>query len=133
VGMVLVALVACSGDRREAASLVSAIDRFHTAENPEKPGVADYAATVACSAHDVCAAKDACLKAIQDTAKGLRLKSEVSQGLAELEAKKLTPQDEAAKALPAKLEEAARLLDQGHAAMPACDARILELRQAYHL
>jgi len=128
--VVLAGLVlACSSGKREAASLVTAVDRFHKAENTEKPAAADYLATVPCTVPEVCQAKDACVKAAAATASALRLMSETQGALADLKANKLSPDDDRAKGLSAKLTEATRLLEEGHAAMPACDALVTKLKR----
>ena len=45
----------------------------------------------------------------------------------------LSKTDDAIQALPEKLDEAGRLLDEGRKAMPACDQKILVLRGRYDL
>jgi len=129
----LTVLLACSTAKQEAASLVAATDRFHKAENTEKPDRARAIARVACTDAEVCEAKRLCQAATQPTAEALALKAEVERGLAELEQGKLAKTDDAAAALPDKLDDAERLLAEGHAAMPACDQKILALRARYDL
>ncbi len=133
VGIGLLALAGCSAGKREATSLVTAVDRFHAAENDEKPAAAEGVNQVPCSVDEVCAAKKLCLSAVDPMARGLRLKAEVQRGIDALQNKQLSPEDEAARALPQRLDEASRLLDEGYRAMPACDARLLELRRKYDL
>jgi hypothetical protein len=124
-------LVACSPAKRESASLIAAVDRFHKAQNTEEPAAADFLATVPCTDHDVCEAKDACVKATGATAQALRLMAEAQAGVADLKAGKLSPDDPAAKALSGKLTQATQLLADGHAGMPDCDARLTKLKAAY--
>ncbi len=132
--VVLAALGAgCGRGKQEASSLVAAVERFHQAENVEKADRADRVAEVPCTAKDVCEAKALCVAATDPTARALRLKAEVEKGLGDLGAKRLSPGDEAAKALPGKLDEASRLLEEGHKALPGCDAKLLELRRGYGL
>ena len=134
--LLLAALVlsACSnGARREAASLASAVERYRHAENIQKPAEAATIASVACSDHDVCDAKAACLAMSEPTSKGLALKVEVEHGLKDLEAKRITPESPAAHALAQKLEDSSRLLEKGRAALPACDEKVLALRLKYAL
>jgi hypothetical protein len=126
-------LMACSPARREAASLIAAVDRFHRVSNAEEPTAADYLATVPCTDHDVCEAKAACVKATNATARALRLMSEAEAGLALLKAGKLSPDDAEAKALAGKLSQATELLADGHAEMPLCDARIVKLKATHGL
>ena len=128
------ALSACTnGARREAASLASAVERYRHAENIQKPAEAVTIARVACSDPDVCDAKNACLAMSEPTSRGLALKAEVEQGLKDLEAKRITPESQAAHALAQKLEDSSRLLEKGRAALPACDEKVLALRLKYAL
>jgi hypothetical protein len=124
---------ACTSAKPEAAALVAAVDRFHKAENADKPDREAAIAAVVCADADVCEAKRVCDAAAKSTAAGLRLKVEVQQGLAALEKGTLSKTDDAARALPDKLDEAGRLMGEGHAQMPACDQKILALRGRYDL
>jgi hypothetical protein len=124
---------ACSPARQEAASLVASIDRFHKADNPEKPDRAKSISRVLCTDADVCEAKRLCEAATTATAEALVLKAEVELRLADLERGVLAKTDDVVKALPGKLDQAERLLGEGHAAMPACDQKILALRARYDL
>lgn len=126
-------LVACTSSKQEAASLVAAVDRFHRAENADKPEREKAIAQVVCAEAEVCEAKRLCDAAAKATAAGLLLKGEVERGLAALEKGALAKTDEAAQALPGKLDEAGKLLADGHAQMPACDQKILALRGRYDL
>ncbi len=131
VGVGVVGLAACSPARREAASLAAAVERFHKAENTEKPAAADFLARVPCTDRDVCEAKQACVEASSATAKALRLMAEAQVGVADLKAKKMSPDDPAAQELPGKLSLATQLLADGHAAMPGCDALVLKLKAVH--
>ncbi len=126
-------LVACASGKQEAALLVAAVDRFHKAENADKPERERAIAEVVCADADVCEAKRLCETATRSTAEGLLLKAEVERGLAALEKGTIQKTDDAARALPSKLDEAGRLLGEGHAQMPACDQKILALRGRYSL
>jgi predicted transcriptional regulator len=128
-----VSLAACASGKQEAASLIAAVDRFHRAENADKPDRETAIAQVVCADRDVCEAKRLCDTAARSTAAGLVLKAEVEKGLAAIEKGTLAKTDDAAKALPDKLDEAGRLLGEGHAQMPACDQKILALRGRYGL
>jgi len=122
---------AASAAKREAASLAEAVGRFHRAENVDKPAAAEAVAHVACTVKDVCSAKQLCLDATDRSARGLRLKAEVQRGIDALAAHTLTPEDPEAKALPGRLQEAADLIEEGHARMPSCDASVMDLRKTY--
>jgi hypothetical protein len=131
---VLVLFVACTPSAKpEAASLVAAVDRFRSAENAEKPARLPDLEAAPCTDKEVCAAKAACVAYARPTADGLKLKSEVEVRLAELEQKRLDPESETARALPAKLEDASRALERGHAALADCDAKTMGLRVKYGL
>jgi len=83
---------------------------------------------VACTDAEVCAAKQVCLAAIVPTTRALVLKDEVAARLGDLQAKRLAPDAPEADALPAKLDEAERLLHEGRAKMTECDAKLVGLR-----
>jgi hypothetical protein len=133
--VVLFALLcaACSSAKQEAAALVAAVDRFHRAENVDKPARASALAAVACTDPGVCEAKTVCTAATRATADALVLKADVEAKLADLQRGALLKTDDDVKALPEKLDEAGRLLDEGRKAMPACDQTILVLRGRYDL
>jgi len=124
---------ACGGTKREASAVVGAVDRYRQAENVAKPDLADALAKVPCTDAEVCATRDACVAAADPTARGLRLQHEVEQGLADLNANKLTKDDPTARALPAKLAESTRLRDQGDQALQACERQVTALRMKYEL
>jgi hypothetical protein len=131
-GMLLI-IAACSSAKPEAAMLVASVDRFHRASNDDRPARADAITQVVCRDDDVCSAKNLCIEATTATATALRLKHEVELTLAEVESGKRDPGDPAAKLLAGKLDQASLLLKKGHDAMPACDQRILVLRERYGL
>jgi hypothetical protein len=126
-------LAACSSAKPQAASLVASVEMFHRASNEERPQRADALASVVCSDPEVCDAKKLCVEAATATATALRLKHEAETTLAEVEAGKRERQDPSVAALPAKLDEATVLLKRGRDAMPACDQKILVLRERYGL
>ena len=124
--------VACaSGAKREAASLAAAVERYRRAGNSDKRTEANLLAAVFCADREVCDAKTACVAVSEPTSKGLGLKSEVERGMADLEAKRITPESPAAQELAQKLEDASRLLERGRAALASCDEKILNLRLKY--
>jgi len=129
----LATVVACSSAEEEAASLVSAVEMFHRASNDARPARADAVAGVVCRNAEVCQAKSLCVEAIAETASALRMKRDAESVLAEVESHKRAANDPTVLALPAKLDEASALLRKGHDAMPACDKKILVLRERYGL
>jgi hypothetical protein len=131
--MILVGLAACSSAKPEAASLVAGVETFHRASNDERPARAEALGLIPCKDPEVCAAKAACVEATTATAKALRLKRDVEAALADVEAGKRGAHDPGVEGLTAKLDEASQLLKQGRDAMPACDQKILVLRERYGL
>jgi hypothetical protein len=127
------ALFACAGDpaKLEAKTLVTAVDAYRAAENPDKASAAKGVRDAACTARDVCDAKTACLAAIEPMVSGLALSQEAQQGLDDLEAKRLAPDDPRARALPQKAKDAELLIAKSHDAMPACEEKVIALRVKY--
>jgi hypothetical protein len=133
-GMTLLgASLACTGGaaKREASSLIGAVDRFRRAENVGKPAQAQAVAGIGCTAADVCEAKRVCLDAVEPTARALTLKNEVELRLADIQRGTLDPHSPEASALPGKLDEAQKLLEEGRAKMPDCERRLTDLRIEY--
>jgi hypothetical protein len=134
--LLLLTVVYCAcntGARQEAAQVVEAVDRFRKADNAGKPATVEALRAVKCTSADVCKARDACLASAEATAKALRLKSEVEQGLTAVEKGTLSRDSEAARALPAKLDEAEALLKEGFALLPACDDEIMVLKRRHRI
>ncbi len=122
-------LAACSNAaKREAAGLSAVVDQYRRAENAGKADKAEAVVAFACTDAEVCSAKQACLAAISPTVRALGLKDEVATRLADLEAKRLAPDAPEAEALPGKLDEAERLLKDGHAKMEGCERELTQLR-----
>jgi len=117
--------------KREATSLAEAVDRFRQASGASSQAQAAAVAAVPCSDDRVCEAKRACLEAIGPTGQALALKDEVSSKLADIEAARLSPNAPEAQALPGKLDDASRLLQEGHAKMGACETKLTDLRVTY--
>jgi hypothetical protein len=125
---------ACNtGARQEAAQVVEAVDRFRKADNAGKPAQVESLRAVKCTSPDVCKARDACLASAEATAKALRLKSEVEQGLTAVEKGTLARDSAQARALPAKLDEAEALLKEGFAALQPCDDEIMALKRKHQI
>jgi hypothetical protein len=130
---VALVLAACGSQRREVASLVEAVDRYRRAEMDAKAPLASALAAVPCTEAEVCDAKTACVAAATPTVQGVALKAQVEASLAQLHAGKLTQDQAAALELPKKLDEASRLLEDGHAKLPTCHAKITALRLKFAL
>jgi hypothetical protein len=127
------AAVACD-DRaaRDAAGLVAAVDNFHAADSGYKAAAAKAVEAATCSATDVCAAKQACLDAIEPTVQGIALDDDVKKALDAIESTQ-PPDPTLAPMLADKAKRARALLDKGHDAMHACDERTVALRVKYHV
>lgn len=120
-----------SAAKRETATLTEAIDRYRHAQGPAKETDGQAVAAVPCTDARVCAAKQACVAAIDPTTRSLALKDEVARSLSDIEQKRLAPDSGEAQALPGKLDEAERLLKEGRARMADCDAKLAELQATY--
>ncbi len=129
LGLCLCAPAACTGSaaRRESAALSDAVDRYRRADNASKPNQRQTVLAVACTDAEVCAAKQVCLAAIDPTTRALTLKDEVAARLLDIQTARLAPDAPEANALPAKLDEAERLLHEGRTKMSDCDTRLTTL------
>ena len=124
----LACLVACSGAaKRETSALIAAVDRYRHADPASKPLEAEALGHVACTDAKVCGAKAACLAAIDPTTRAIALKDEVARRLVDIQEKRVSPASPEAQALPAKLDDAARLLQEGRAKMSDCDRQLTDL------
>lgn len=123
----------CSSGKREAASLVAAVDRYRRAEMAAKSPLADALTEVPCTDDEVCAAKLACVASAGPTVKGASLKAEVEKALADLRSGKLTQEQASQEGLPQKLEQASSLLSEGEGKLGRCEALITALRLKYGL
>lgn len=131
--VILVGVLALAGcgnaGKRDASALTEAVDRFRGAgSDVARAAQAEAVASVSCSEARVCDAKATCVEAIGPTAKALALKNEVGMKLADIEAARMAPDSTEAQALPGKLEEATRLLREGHKKMDECDTKLTDLR-----
>src|SRR5215475_4932168 len=72
-------------ERREAASVVAAVQRFRSADLPSTPAMLEALRGTPCTVPDVCAARSACLEAGEATARAMNLKAEVEKGLTAVE------------------------------------------------
>lgn len=125
-------LTACaSRAKREASTLVDAVDHFRRADDASKAAQVQAIAGVGCTDPKVCDAKQACLAAADATARAFALKDEVARRLGDIEQKRLAPDAPEAKALPGQLDEAQKLLEQGRAKMPECERKLADLRVDY--
>jgi len=130
--LVLLAVAACASTaKRETASLAEAVERWQRADVPQKAAATADVRAVGATDAEVAAARTACLGAMDATVRALDLKQQVERGLADLEAKRITPDDPAAAALPGKLDESERLLKEGRRAMTDCEQKVMSLRMKY--
>ena len=125
--------IGCSHDKQEAGALIHAIEQYRAAPDELKvERVADISA-VTCSTQEICDAKAECLKMADPTARALALKIEAQKTLAAIQAGNEQPNDPNVKGLPDKLDEASRLLDEGHAELQPCEEKVTGLRIKYRL
>jgi hypothetical protein len=123
---------ACAGaGKRETNALSAAVDRYRRVAEPEKAAEAEAVGRVGCTDDKVCAAKTACIAAIDPTTRALALKDDVTRRLADLQQNRITPSSPEAQALPDKLDEATRLLGEGRTKMADCDKQLTDLELTY--
>ncbi|MGH7434964.1 MAG: hypothetical protein ACRENE_04755 [Polyangiaceae bacterium] len=132
----LAALAAGCDDapKREARALLVAVDQYRRADDGARGDRAQAVVAVACTDASVCAAKAACLSAVSPTVRALALKDEVSARLGEMEGAHAATDGRAppdATGLGDKLDEAERLLKEGHTNMEACEKALATLRVKY--
>ena len=130
VGGVALSSLACQGGaaKRESAALTEAVDRYRNADDAAKSERAQAVLALACTDATVCDVKRVCMAAIEPTTKALELKNEVAQRLNDVDQKKLPADSPEVAALPEKLDEATRMLQDGRTKMADCDKRLAELR-----
>ena len=133
VASLAVAASGCESGKREAASLVAAVDRYRKAPMDGKGSLADALEKVACSDAEVCAAKAACVASARPTVHGVAMKHEVEAALDDLNAGRITKEQASALGLSAKLDDASRAIEEGRAKLAACDAQVISLRLKYAL
>jgi len=130
----VLALVGCDGaERRDADTVVRAVQRFRAADLASTPAMVEALRSTPCAAADVCEARRACLASGDATSRALALRAEVKTGLDAVESGRLPKDSPDATALPAKLDEAEQLLKKGHDELPACDERIAALKRKHRL
>jgi hypothetical protein len=117
--------------KRESASLLAAVEQYRRADNGARVERAQAVVAAACTVADVCFAKQACLAAISPTVRALTLKDAVAQRLADIEAQRESPDASTTADLPAKLDEAERLLNEGHAQMAGCETALADLARRH--
>lgn len=132
IGIAAFVLLACTGPgKAEASALVHAVDAYRRAPPESKAQRGKAVGDVLCTDAKVCDAKQACVAAIDPTVRALALKEEVAARVTDLEKGALAPNSPEASALPGKLDEAEKLLQDGRAKMATCDARLTDLHVEY--
>jgi hypothetical protein len=117
--------------KREAMSLIAAVDRYRQAPMASKAAPEDVLEKLACSDPEVCAAREACLASARPTIRGVALKQQVEATLADLQAGRLTKEQVAAMGLAQKLDDASHAIGEGQGNLPGCDAKVTALRLKY--
>jgi hypothetical protein len=134
LGLVLAALIpACTSGagKRETSALIDAVEGFRRADAASRAAKVRELGAVPCSEAPVCEARRVCVEAAAPTTQALRLKDEVAARVADIEQKHLAADAPEAEALPAQLDEAAKLLEAGHRKMTECERRLADLRVQY--
>ncbi len=135
-GLASALVLGCDGPaKREARELLGTVDQYRKADGQARSDRAQAVVAVACTDGEVCAAKQACLGAISPTVRALALKDEVSAGISAMEAQRAAGGDGSVPAdaagLATKLDEAEKLLKEGHANMEGCEKALAGLRVKY--
>jgi hypothetical protein len=130
----LCALLVCGCTPRSKAAdettlLVAAVDRVRAAPNENKAATVPTLEAVPCTVDAVCATKRLCVEFAKRTVDGIALKTEVEKSLADVKAGKLAPDSEAAQSLYGKLDESAKALKEGEAALLKCDQELQRLKR----
>jgi hypothetical protein len=124
----LLALAACTDPARvETRSLADAVTRFRLAGDGEKHARITDVQQVKCTAHDVCAARETCLRMAEEWDHSLTLRVQVNTALADLKNGTLSKDDPRAQALPSVLDESQASLEHAHALGKTCDDQLSEL------
>ncbi len=130
--LVVLLLVACDGaERRDAETVVAAVQRFRTADYATTPAAVAELRKIPCAAPEVCNARETCIVAGDAMSRAIVLKTEAARGVAALEKGILAKDSDEARALPQKLDEAEVLLKKGHDALPACDEQVQALKRKH--
>jgi len=123
-----VPLFACTDPARvETRSLVDAVTRFRLAGDGEKHARISDIQHVNCTAHDVCAARDTCLRRAEEWDQSLALRVQVNTALADLKNGTLAKDDPRAQSLPSVLDESQTSLEHAHALGKTCDDQLSEI------
>lgn len=133
LGLAVSALGCDSAEKHEAEQVIFAVEFFRKADNASKPAAVESLRSVKCTATEVCRTRDACLASAEATARALRLKSEVEQGLDAIEKGKVAKDSEEARLLPFKLDEAENLLKEGFDRLGPCDDQIMALKRKHKI
>jgi hypothetical protein len=117
--------------KHETAAVTAAVDRFRRADDESKAQLANDAAAVHCTDAAVCAAKDACVAAMEPMARALTLKGDVARKLDDIEHGRLSAGSPEARGLAERLDEAERLLEDSRGKWAACEKSLTELRMTW--
>jgi hypothetical protein len=132
LAVLLVALTpACGSGKREAMSLIAAVDRYRQAPMASKAAPEDVLEKLACTDPEVCAARETCLASARPTIRGVALKQQVESALDDLQAGRVTKDQVAAMGLAQKLDDASHAIEEGQGNLLACDAKVTALRMKY--
>jgi hypothetical protein len=119
--------------RTDAATVVSAVSRFRSADNGSLPAMVSALKATPCTSAEACQARDVCVASGESTAAALRLRADVEKSLADLESGRLSKDAPEASELPKKLDEATTLLKQGYDGLVPCDERVQGLKRKYRI
>jgi hypothetical protein len=133
LAVALAGVGACTDAKRGEAGLVlRAIEVARAAPNDAKRAPTEALAKVACSAPDVCRARDLCADAFRHLVAGVEGESRVREQMREL-APDAAATPERAKALEAELDRAEAELEAARAALRPCEQAATEMRRTHRI
>jgi hypothetical protein len=127
-----VAASACgNAGKDEARALISAVDRYRSADGDERTELGKQIANVSCSQTDLKEARTACSESARLFREAADEKRRVSDGLARIKTGALAKESEEAQSLGAHLDAAQRYLDDSAKEMEACERQLRDIRRKY--
>jgi hypothetical protein len=126
-------LSGCSGGKKEAATMVAAIDTCRVAKYDEVQSASDALAVVPCSRPDICAVKETCLTASRLLARGVAVHEAYSALAAKRARGEAVTRDDPAFALIRSEGDPEAAAKEQEAAGTKCETQERVLRRKYEL
>lgn len=125
-------LAGCSHDKEEAGALIRLVELYRAAPDDQKEKPAADIKAFACTAQDVCDARDECQQMAEPTAAALKTRAEAHRIIDQAGSDAGANVEDLA-GLPDRLDAASQLLDLGHEHLVPCQDKLTGLRVKYHL